>query len=501
MKIPLRKGNPRAKVSGTSYKAQGQTDIVLTPDDYNELGSATRTNLFETVPEFTSRTIEQQTYTKMYRNSVSVRMGIRAGEAPVVGGDYYVEPFSTDPTDQLISEFVKFNLFDASTVPFKRTIRQICNGQYKAGTKVMEKVWELREWVPTINAPGANRKQYTVLRKLAPRPNETISQIQYDDNGGPVAVIQNSIDGKTNNTKLVTLPIEKVAIFPFEEEDGDLLGTSILRPAFMHYTFLEPLYKIDGIQKERHAIGIPDIKLHAGYSKSDKDLAHVIGRNLRANERAYVVSTDKFDVSFIPLEGQILNALESADFHDTMILKSLMLQFLNMGVTSSSGGGRATGATALDMFMKSMRYVGESICDSFNAYIIPQIVAFNFDTDRFPKLKVRNIGEAKDLQMWSSAMSNLIGKGVIEVDEDTENFVRAQVDFPKRTTPRSKIVTTNVEDIYNETPEQADGTAPAAPVPGTNTSLPAGTPADKSTGTGHPNGTGNVGKSASSGAV
>jgi hypothetical protein len=172
-----------------------------------------------------------------------------------------------------------------------------------------------------------------------------------------------------------------------------------------------------------------------------------------------------------------------------MILKSILLQFLNMGVMEVGGGGRATGATHLDMFLKSMRYVAESICDIYNHYIIPYIVAYNFNTDQFPKLQVRNIGETKDLQMWSAAMANLIGKEAIQVDEDTENFIRAQVDFPKRTTPRYEPpAPTKVTELITDAHGEAiDGG-------GTGNGK-----VDLSTGTSHPNGTGNVGKSPSSG--
>lgn len=456
--LKLLKPNPKVKVTGTSYQAQGNPDLQLTPQDYREFGSAIPSVLFETVPELSSRVIAEQNYTKMYRNSVSVRIGIRAGEAPVVGGDYYVEPYSNDPEDLMIAEFVEYNLFEVPTIPFKSTQRTITNGKYRSGFKVMEKVWELAEWSPRKTNPTANRKQYTVLRKLASRPSSSIPEILYDANGGPTGVTQIAINGQTKETTTVTIPIEKLAIFPFEEDDGNLIGNSILRPAFMHYTFLEPLYKIDGIQKERHGIGVPDIKLHQGYTPDDKKLAHVIGRNLRTNEFAHVVSNDRFDVRFIPLEGQLVDAIKSAEFHDTMILKSIMLQFLNMGIIEVGGGGRATGATHLDMFLKSMRYVAESNCDVYNHYIIPQVVAFNFNTDRFPKLMVRNIGETKDLQMWAAAMANLIGRGAIEIDEDTENFIRKQVDFPRRTTPRPETVPTLIEEqLKGDVPTNGNG--------------------------------------------
>ena len=62
-------------------------------------------------------------------------------------------------------------------------------------------------------------------------------------------------------------------------------------------------------------------------------------------------------------------------------------------------------------------------------------------------LKVRGIGETKDLQMWAAAMANFIGRGAIAVEEDTENFIREQVDFPKRTTPRPETPITDVREL------------------------------------------------------
>ena len=41
-------------------------------------------------------------------------------------------------------------------------------------------------------------------------------------------------------------------------------------------------------------------------------------------------------------------------------------------------------------------------------YIDLRLCAYNYDTRNFPKLQVRNIGESKDLQMWASAVANLI---------------------------------------------------------------------------------------------
>jgi hypothetical protein len=65
-----------------------------------------------------------------------------------------------------------------------------------------------------------------------------------------------------------------------------------------------------------------------------------------------------------------------------------------------------------------------------NMYLVPKLVAYNFPTDKFPTLKVRNIGETKDLQMWASAISNLASQDLITLDTEFEQWVREQIDGP-----------------------------------------------------------------------
>jgi hypothetical protein len=189
-----------------------------------------------------------------------------------------------------------------------------------------------------------------------------------------------------------------------------------------------------------------------------------------------------------------VDALQSAEHHDNMIMKNIMVQFLNMGV--SEGGSRATSATSMDMFLKSMRHVANSICEIINLYLIPNLVAYNFDTDQFPQLKARNIGEAKDLQMWSAAMRNLIEVGAITVDEETEAWIRDQVDMPKLQTPWKPFETrpTRIQELLQGTATSQLGQQQQP----TNGNAPAPTPPKTTSPSG---GAGNVGKSPSSGAV
>lgn len=452
---------PSQRVTGTSL---GPKPAVKVPSDVlQEYGSQRGTSLPDVVPLLANRAIAIRTYNSMVRSDVSVRISLRAGKAPVLGGDYYVDAYDDTEYHQQVAEFTAANLFHASTRPWLLALQDILR-MFDYGRSVMEPVFELREWAPSKTTPGANRKKYTMLKKLAYRPETTLEAFQYDNNGGPLSVVQNAI--QANNTTIKKeLKIEKLVVFTFEGEGNNLDGMSILRTAYEHWYYKQQLYKIDGIQKERHGIGVPDIQLPIGYSETDKKVAHTLGRNLRTNEYAYIVRPPGFNVGFAELSGNLVNALESATHHDLMIMKNVLIQFLN----AQSQGGRATSATAADIFLKSMRYIGQMICDVINQYLIPQIVMYNFETDQMPQLKVRNIGEVKDLQMWAAAMGNLVDKNIVTMDDESEAYVRDVIQWPKKLHPRpvSTDGPSNVKQQYllrdnPDTPQNEDLAGQAA---------------------------------------
>jgi len=507
IRLTKKSSTPARQVTGTTYQATPAANIKA--PTLAEIGSQTQGYIVDPVPELATPIVASRTYTQMIRGDASVRMSLNAGKAPVLGAEFFVDPYSTDPLDLAIWEFVHFNLFEGMTTPWAVVLEQILT-MYQAalGNSIFELVWENREWAPRKTNAAANRKVYTTLRKMAYRPPTTISQITYDKNGGPASVIQQALDPNTGQSTQQEIPIDKCAIFTLNQEGKSAVeGLPFLRSAYKHWFYKDRLYAIDAIQKERHGIGVPDVEIQPGAAEKDIQAAHTMASNLRTNEYSYIVRPPTIKVGFAEIKGNPVNVLQSIDHHDTMIMKNLMVQFLNMG-TGAGGGGRATAATAMDMFLKSMRHVADGICGIYNLYVIPRLVAYNFPTDKFPQLKARNVGEAKDLQMWAAAMRNLIDVGGLTVDEETEAWIRDQMDMPRLQTPwvplEKRPARVSVVEALNLSPKtssvnskgqvtQTDtGIAPTA-------NLPSG-PGQR--GITSPNGgAGNVGKSPSSGAV
>jgi hypothetical protein len=432
----------------------------------------------------------------MIRADVSVRSSLRAGKASILGAEFYVDSYSENPDDQVVAEFVSTNLFDSGHIPWSKTLEGIVRF-LENGFSFFEVVWELREWAPRQTNSAANLKQYTMLKKLAERPARTIGQFEYDDNGG-VQIIHQSAINAANQSVDVPIPISKGILFTFEG-DGNIEGESILRPAYRNWYYKDKLYTIDAIQKERHGIGVPEVEVLPGATTKDKKLANELGANLRTNERGYIVRPTTLKVGFAELKGNLVNALESAVHHDNQIMKNILVQFINMGI-ESGGGGRSTGATAFDMFMKAMRYVANMIADYLNMFLVPNMVAYNFQTDKFPKICVRNIGESKDFQMWSSGIKNLMESNGITPDMPTEQFLRKIADMPLKTEARPLYAdsATEREQVLLQG-QVAGANAPTTKSTGNGTPPVAVTPPPKKS-TSKNGGAGNVGKSPSSGA-
>ena len=416
--------DPRKVGSGTGYQAKG---LVQVPGgSESEIGSAAITPIRDSVPELANRRARLNTYTKMKLSDAPTDVSLRGAKTPVFGAEFFMEPFSPEPLHVEQAEFAYNNIFEGQSYPWLIVLEEILRF-FDYGHSALEPVWENREWAP--RRTGANRRRYTMLRKLAVRPASTIKEFHYDDAGGPVELIQSALRANGDIDE-VPIPIQKLIIFTLNKEGGDLEGRSLLRTAYPHWFYKTHLYKVDAIQKERHGIGFPVAKLVAGYTKKDKEAALSLVRNIRANETAGAVLPPGFDIEFKKIEGQLVDVLRSAEHHNSMIMLNAMVQFLLLGL--QEGGGRATSAAHLDMFQKSLKYVANLICDTFNMYLIPKIIGYNFETFDYPKMRVRNIGEAREFQMWAAGLANLFSQEVLTPDEPTEQWVRKIADMPAK---------------------------------------------------------------------
>jgi hypothetical protein len=316
--------------------------------------------------------------------------------------------------------------------------------------------------------------------------------------GGPNTVPQ-SFEGGVIQAyqRWVNIPIDKLVVFTFDKEAGNIEGVSILRAAYKHWYYKDNLYKIDAIQKERHGIGVPVIQLPVGYSKGDKLLADQLGRNLRTNERAHVVLPPAWILEFAELHGNPVDCLTSIKHHDNMIPQSILGQFMNSEKTEIE--------QQHTIFLKATRFTADIVLDVMNKYAIPQLVNLNWGRAVYPSLYAKRIGEQEDWRTQSFTLRNYVGAGIIVPDDPMEDQLRDEMGLPPRDDSTGRIIRSpaqeNVQKIepsptqepgpgHQVVPAQMPGApaTPNAPQPGQPKQGPPGT-VKPSTGRGDGSGT------------
>lgn len=444
-----------AVTAPTPYTAKGAE--VAPSTQVGELGSKAGGIIPDKLPLFTSRANALRQYQTMTNDDAAVDVSLRASKMPILGADFYMEPADSSPQSDLIREFVEDNLFNRLDTPWLFLLEDILRF-YEEGVQAFEKVFCLQEWAPS--ASGANRKNYTMLESIAVRPTMTLGKFNYDDNGRLVSVEQSALNADFS-ARNVTIPLEKLVVFTHNRKAGNLEGKSILRTAYKHWFYKNNLYTIDGIQKERHGTGFPVLTLPPNFTKADLEAAKELVRNIRTNQESGAVLPPGFILTFAEMKNQPVDVMKSIDHHNGMIMLNVMVAFLLTAVSESSSGGRASSASAQDMFIKSLRYIGNMICEIMNNEVIPQLVRYNFDVTMFPKMGVRSIGETKDFQQWASAVSNLLARNGITMDLPTEQFMRKIADFPlkigDRQTPEANKGENLQEILKGDAPPEDTG--------------------------------------------
>lgn len=424
--------DPVMEVGSTPDATTGELVRVPVASPFSEIGSNSSYNLLNDAyvgQALFPRRNALLTFGKMMRSDAQVRTTVRACWIPVLGAEWHVEAASQDPVAVEQAQFIEYNLFQYMTTPWVRVLESAMT-MLPFGSSVFEQVWTVGKWRrPEKNS---NSRDMVLLRKLAFRPQSTILRYLYDANGGPNGILHLYVDmnNPASQQQEREIGIDKLVVFTFDQEANNLEGTSILRSAYKHWYMKDNFYKIDAIQKERHGLGVPEIKPPIGYSQNELSYAQQLGRNMRVNENAFIVTPPGWEIGFAKVEGNLVDALRSASHHDMMIARNVLIQFINAG-SEGSGSSRAASATEYDLFLKSMRHSANLVADGFNQYVIPRLIRWNYDnTTDFPKLKVRGLGESRDIQQVSSGLERMVASRVITPDDTLERHIRNVFDLP-----------------------------------------------------------------------
>jgi phage gp29-like protein len=357
-------------------------------------------------------------YTRMRRSDATVQALELAITLPIRATDWDVRPASDDPTSKEAADLVYDNLFGGMTHTFDDFLRDALLALFY-GFTVFEKVFEERD-------------DYIVWRKFAPRHPQTIERFLFDETGGLAGVRQVGFDPQ-GRFQRVDIPIDKLLVFIWRRELGNPYGVSVLRAAYKHWFLKDLAYKLQAIALERWAVGIPVGKVPAGTSEQDKQTFLQMLEAMRGHERAAMVLPEDYSVELIGAEaGQRANQafVEAIQHHDTMIVKAVLAQFLNLGM--GDVGSWALSRDHSQLFLMGLNAVAQWFADHINRYAIPQLCRLNFGEDftDFPELTFADLRLVLQREVLAEAVSKLVQTGILTPDRSLQEWVRDVFDLP-----------------------------------------------------------------------
>ena len=354
-------------------------------------------------------------YDRMVRSHGQVQAVELVVTLPVESVKWRIDPNPRgDPIDLEIADAVQTNLFDGMTCTWEDTIAEPMMSPL-IGVNFLEKVWEPRGGMAW-------------LRKLAPRPPRTIVEYIFDAEGGVQGIKQRVTDPTTSMTRDVTIPIEKLLRFTYRGHGGNPEGRGLMRPMRTHWYIIQALYNIANVGFEGLYNPAAFGHLPTNYTANDKDQYLAV---LRHFGRGVVLPPGYDDPSFPAGNQRLPSIVEYMQYHDTMIARSALAQFLQLG--SGETGSWALSDSHVTLFLMALEQIAVRIAAVFDRYLIPEWVGYNYPgVDRFPSLKWSPIAHIMQRAAILNVLTQLGNGDLITKGDDVENLIRDMLGLPEK---------------------------------------------------------------------
>jgi hypothetical protein len=289
------------------------------------------------------------------------------------------------------------------------------------------------------------------LRKLSPRMPRTISQIVADQQGSLQGIVQyptfgsNYLNGqqlfaKTSkitpiNSNItpqgIPIPVDRLVAYVHEREGSNWFGHSMLRSLFREFTIKDKELRINTISHERNGAGVAIAKAPQNATSRQVDALQAVVNQIKASEVGGAVVPYGSEVTLEGVRGTLPDSLETIHAMNQAMSRRFLGMFMDLGATT--GGNRALGDTFVDQFKLVQESTAENFTDTFNAYVIEDLVDLNWGIDvGVPKLAFR--AEAKK-ELAIEELKILVDTGALIPDDSLREFLRDKFELPKQDAP------------------------------------------------------------------
>ena len=379
---------------------------------------------------FNSLTTAIPIYKKM-RNDPTLWACYLVKSLPIRSARWWVERASDSSSDKKNADFVQEALFERMSVTFDRFLAEVCD-KFIYGFTPFEKVWKLED-------------DKVWLKKLAIRLPETVQGWVTDRAGGPSALHQYTIDA--HNKKVdVKIPIEKLIVFVNRQIGANLNGRSDYRACYRNWWTKDRLQRLELIDFERGAVGVPTIRLPRSATADDKATAKGIVGDIRKDEKGGVVLPTDWEPGSWPNDANLMSSSEMIRRYNREMFTAFLAQFVDLG--STDVGSFALSADQSGLFLMSLEAEANEIAMVIDRYVIPQICHYNnlpIKNNQYPRMKHQDLGRF-DAVAFAQVLSALAESDYLPPRDGDEQHLRRKLNLPEPENYDAK----SIKDIKQE---------------------------------------------------
>lgn len=364
-------------------------------------------------------------YRQMKRVDPVVRAVLNALKQPILRSPPTIKPASQDNEDLKIAEEIRSNLFENKNFTYSQWLRNILH-YFDFGFEVLEKEFEL------VNG----KWRWKMWHHRRP---ETIWEWN-SKKGELKSIVQQAFDIDTQRW-VTTKPIKQRSLFHIANEMEGLnwQGESVIRSAYRSFLSKDRLIRLQNIQAERGAVGVPHGKAKSANALKKAEMIAAL-QNIRSHQQGYLISSEgDFDLGFFGGKDFFgLDLKPIIEFHNNELVESVGAGFTQQAKGDSAQGSRAKQQADIDFFALALESHANWVEDivnngSFGMQHIRQLVDLNHKkVEKYPKLQIAKISK-DDVKSLMENLALAKSSGLVNqwTDED-EEMARDKLDWAER---------------------------------------------------------------------
>lgn len=269
---------------------------------------------------------------------------------------------------------------------------------------------------------------YARLRKLAPRPQNSIARINVARDGGLISIQQYA--PASVSQREATISVDRLVAYVRDPEPGSWVGESILRPAYKHWLLKDEFMRIQAATSRRNGMGVPMYQGPPGASETDLEKGRKMASEYKGGMNSGLAIPDEADFKLLGVSGNLPDMQQAINYHDKQIALAGLAHFLNL----DGGGSYALATVQESVFTESLQALAEDIRDTANAHVVEDLVDLNFGEDEpAPKIVFDEIGSKQEA--IAAALKTLVDAGILFPDRTLEEAMRDKYGLPAKDTP------------------------------------------------------------------